>query len=487
MKDKTVHKTLFVISVLLFFYTLTRACLLSITWDEACSYIEFISKGIVFQENYRLISANNHLLNTVVDIIFVKCFGVKEVVLRLPSLFAHIIFLYYSAKILLSFKNKWFVFASFLIVNLNPYLLDFFSLARGYGLSLGLMMGSIYYLFVFLSKENENKHSQYAIVLAALGVLANFVLLNYFIVLFAIIVSMIVQKACKKRATEGFSIFYNLKNILFHSVIFVLLLCLVVPIVFKLKVAEALFYGGYISFWTDTISETTFTLLYESSSSILLQQIVKGFIFIVLSGSCVFLFLKRSKKQSDKNFVFLGLLMVMIVFCSLSSIVQHYWFRTPYLTNRTALFLFVLFCLIVVFFVNELCLINTKASLIVYSVALVFLILFAVSFNLKYVLEWKHDAETEEMLTDLERIKQNEFPTQNTKIGASFWLSESIDFYIGLKKLDWLEVTPIEDTTKRRIAYLYVTKSEFSYINNSGIMVIKKYPITNNLLLQLKK
>ncbi len=90
-KNKLAVRLLVVFGVFLFLYTTTRAYLLSITWDESQSYLEFIRNNIVLWQTYDFMSANNHILNTLGGIIFTKLFGVSEFTLRISSLIAHII------------------------------------------------------------------------------------------------------------------------------------------------------------------------------------------------------------------------------------------------------------------------------------------------------------------------------------------------------------------------------------------------------------
>ena len=117
--QKHVNKIIFAVAAFLFAYTAYRATILSITWDEAFSYLQFVRHEIFIPEKYEMMDANNHFLNTWLNIYFVKWFGVSELVLRLPSLIAHLLFLFFSYKLIKNFENKWLVLASFLIINLN--------------------------------------------------------------------------------------------------------------------------------------------------------------------------------------------------------------------------------------------------------------------------------------------------------------------------------------------------------------------------------
>src|SRR5665213_1523943 len=153
--SKTINITLWVIGILLFAYTISRAFLLSFTRDESFTYLEYVRKGILVLSHYNTTSANNHLLNTWLMELSSKIFGISEFSLRLPNVLAHTLFLIYSAKLVAKLNSNLLIIGSFLILNLNPFLLDFFSLARGYGLSIALMMASLYYAYIFIA-ENRN-------------------------------------------------------------------------------------------------------------------------------------------------------------------------------------------------------------------------------------------------------------------------------------------------------------------------------------------
>src|ERR1019366_4686768 len=119
--NKSADKIIFFLALLIFSYTLIRAYQLSFTWDESFSYLQFVRNGILFPDKYEKMDANNHLLNTWLNIHLIKYFGVSEFVLRLPSLCSHLLFLFFSYKLVKDFQSIWLVVASFLIINLNPY------------------------------------------------------------------------------------------------------------------------------------------------------------------------------------------------------------------------------------------------------------------------------------------------------------------------------------------------------------------------------
>ena len=92
----------------------------------------------------------------------------------------------------------------FLFLNVHPYLLDYFSLCRGYGLSLAFVLGAAHFYMSFLLKrcrpENDGTRDlAISFVLAAFSVMANFTLLNFYLaLLFWMAVLLTIQNVRKK-------------------------------------------------------------------------------------------------------------------------------------------------------------------------------------------------------------------------------------------------------------------------------------------------
>lgn len=459
---------------------------MSITWDEAHTYLEFIRNGIFYLAQYDVMSANNHLLTNFLGIGFVKVFGVNEFVLRLSSLISHILFLSYSAKLVLTFNNKWLSIACFLIINLNPYLLDFFSLGRGYGLSMGLMMASIYYLYVFHKNFNQ-KFALISLLWGAFSVLASYVLLNFFLILFGVIVLLTVYDTSmipfKPVPVKG--LFRKLR---FQILVFLLLLCIVLPAAFQLKEAGALFYGGDTSFWKDTFFTLVDRSFYELPYNYWFQRILKAFVLLTIIGTIGFLIVQFFRKQVSLNKLFLCSLMFLLGLSILSTIIQHYVLGTLFLIERTALFLIVLFTLLFSFFINELSTIKNKMSVVAILFAAVSVIHFVRAFNLSYVLEWKQDADTKEMLLELEKVKEIPPEKYNVNMDIPLHVEPGINFYRYLNNLTWLNsVTRVDSIsrgkkTQKLYDYFYLSPKELAVLNRDSIEIIKTFPLTHYTL-----
>ena len=134
----------YIISLLIFIgfstFIFYKAFITEITVDEAYSFLNYS-----YVENVLNIGiANNHLLNSYLVTLF-QNFGYSEIFLRLPN----VIFgwIYIALVINVSLKSKNYLLSLFLLI-LNPYVIDFFTISRGYGITTSLIFLSIYsYLY----------------------------------------------------------------------------------------------------------------------------------------------------------------------------------------------------------------------------------------------------------------------------------------------------------------------------------------------------
>jgi hypothetical protein len=483
VNGKQVNIILFLIAAVIFSYTATKAYLLTITWDEAYTYQEFVRTGKVILDRYDTMSANNHILNTALMIFFTKIFGETEFIMRIPGLIAHLLFLFYSARISKNIGNKWLIIAAFIVLNVNPYMLDFFTVARGYGLSLGLMMASIYYFYLFHIRENKIKNSVISIIFGGLAVFANFVLLNYFLVLFGLIFLLNIYFSKQKGLSAKEMIGLVVKRTAAPFLLVVLLFAFALPVLFKLKEAEALYFGGEESFWSDTFSTIIKLSFYKQDYNYWLIRIVKGVIILIILSS--FFYLTR-KSIKEKKLLFPTSLLALLILCSLSTIVQHHLMQTPYLIDRTVLFLLVIFNLVFVFFIAEASKEKTIASVVIFGSGAVLIVHAIICFNFKCVLEWKNDADTREMLTDLDKIKTIPKGKETVSIGVPLIFYPAINYYRAKDNLTWLNAAWKEETQNMQHDYFFLTQKELVLFNIDSLEIIKTYPITGSFLAKPK-
>lgn len=167
------------LALLVFTYIAIRTVTVGLANDEAATFFTFVhtSDFIPFVADY--ISANNHLVNTALTWFTYHLFGVSEWAIRLPNLLALAVFLWYSFKIgrlLNSVPLRWFFWIALLSAH---FLIEFFGYCRGYGISIGFLMGALYHLFRSSHEQKPLKQLIVSLSFLTVALLAN---LNFLIV-----------------------------------------------------------------------------------------------------------------------------------------------------------------------------------------------------------------------------------------------------------------------------------------------------------------
>ena len=120
---------------------IVRACIQTITIDEAASYLAFVGRDQPFQWYP---AEANHIVNSVLMRLFTTIFGLSHVSVRAPAILGAAIYIgvaWYVCELLSDrVAIQWPVFVC---VVYNPFVLDFMVAARGYGLALAFLLCSI--------------------------------------------------------------------------------------------------------------------------------------------------------------------------------------------------------------------------------------------------------------------------------------------------------------------------------------------------------
>jgi hypothetical protein len=154
-----------------------RAVIQSITIDEGDTYVYWVS-GKFHKPWYP--HSNNHLLNTYFIWVFVHLFGLNNVSMRLPSFIGALLYLSATYRFCISFVDRLSLrLPLYACFTLNPFVLDFFVAARGYGLALGFLMTAVVTMCQLLVDKPASRRSllaRFAFVSACLGLsfVANF-------------------------------------------------------------------------------------------------------------------------------------------------------------------------------------------------------------------------------------------------------------------------------------------------------------------------
>lgn len=347
------HKLALLIAVFAFFYACLRSWLIPITVDSSSTFL--LTQSAPYLEIIKAVFVdNNHVLNSVMIKFFVSIFGVSEFVMRIPVLIGFIFYLAGTFMTLKLFLKKYYFTLGFAFMALHPYLIDYFSLARGYGLALGLMDMGIFFAFRMIKGKNAKKNTismWLAFLFMALSSFANVAFFNGFIavMLFFIFVNCLdLYKAYKDN---------NLKNIkkqvpqaaLIISSFVLFLAAFKILIVDKLR-GQGFYYGGE-SFLRDTVGSLAYRTAYRKSNEFLFSlsnirffenfgiiHLIAGLCILIGIAVAVFLVLIifNKKKSLNKDYILFSL--YLIVSWTALIIIQHLVFGVKYFAARSSIY-----------------------------------------------------------------------------------------------------------------------------------------------------
>src|SRR5690349_3614150 len=115
-------------------WVLARACVQSITIDEADTYLSYVAPQFPTQWSP---SANNQILNTLLMRLSTSLFGPSNLTLRLPALIGAAVFIVAVLSIVRSLSSELTLsWPLFVCMVYNPFIMDHLVVARGYSLAL---------------------------------------------------------------------------------------------------------------------------------------------------------------------------------------------------------------------------------------------------------------------------------------------------------------------------------------------------------------
>lgn len=442
-------------------YVILRAALIPITHDEANTCLTFSVQSVWDIITYSDPIPNNHILNTLLIKLFTGIFGMHAFIARLPNILGFI--LYYSILVIWLRKlssNFIFVLTGIILFTCNPYLMDFFSLARGYALSISFMITSCYFTWKYLQIKNHRDHL-YSLIFAAIAVYTNFTTLNFFLALTMLLFIADMQQ------------YFNSNRKLFYQrftqmaiVTFILGLLSFYPIYRMVSTGQFVFWGTK-GFYSDTLitlvqastyGENYFNLKANSYVNIYLY-------FIFLISVFAFIQIRKNKfKLINDPFSFFVLLLIA---SAATNILQYYIMRTPYLTTRTALFYYPLSMVAVLFFLKYLTE-NYKWGYRLFSGAFIFagLIHMSETVNLESSYEWWYDKNTFDVLSNLEAENSR---GSTITLDADWLFYPSLNFHIVTDDHDKIILqdfhTNIDSNSISN--YYYIVSSDYEELKNN--------------------
>lgn len=459
-------------------YVTVRAAVLSVTHDEAYTYLGYVAGPWSDILANRPPSANNHVLSTLLVKISTGWLGPGSLALRFPSLLAFAGYLL-AALWLAWGRRSWVVgLAGFVLLSANPYLLDFFSLARGYGLALAALLASL----VFLMRFWDGGSPQDLCLMTAFGaaaVLANYVMLYCYVALVLVAGGRLLVSSWRGAAVPRRASRAALAALVGPTA---LLGVLVAAPIWRLASGGQLYFGGAGGLWRDTIGSLVRASSYgkiESTLAISAVAAAVAGLIAVAAGSAASGWKRISRPAEDPA---TPVLLVLLLSC-LTVWVHHHVLGAPAPMGRTALFLYPLAVIVLVLWADGFEDLRWKRTGVAVTVSLaVALTVAAISAaNLTHTFDWRSDADTRQMLADLKREAVQPPRPGPVLLGVHWTLEPGINFYRITGHLDWL--APVGRAGYLASAdFLYGRVEELQGRMPATGRVVGRYPVAGTVL-----
>lgn len=435
------------LGIIVIIYITIKADITSFTHDESYSYTRFVHSGFMDIISYKIAFPNNHILNTLLMKFSENILGSTALILRLPNIILLFVFLIYTILFFRHF-NKVLSVCMFLFMCSNIYLMDFFGLARGYGLSYGFMIMSFFHIVQSLNFKNPTNKCNLNLVFfnvsALFAILSNFSLFYFYIAsliaynIYIFIINLKFQDLANKK-----NIFYNKNKI---NIFFFFLIGVILYEPFrKILKSNIIDFGGKEGFMKDTVTSIInkyFQHSFISSHSMIMIEILI-LIPIIIS---FYLFIKNSYLNrkvffdKEKPLIIVNLILIII---SIETIVQHYIIHTDFLIERFAMFLFPLFVLNTAFLFDYWLKNSIKYKTLIFSIAIILGLLSIRNYytyaHFKYCADWTYDSETKNAIKKIIYYHDKYEPEKNNvKLGINWIFEPTLNFYREIWDLKWL-------------------------------------------------
>jgi hypothetical protein len=490
LTEKTSYRMFLVVSVLLLIYTSVRAYLLSFSIDESYTFLHYTGDTVKNIFDFSLLTPNNSVVNTLLTKFFYEVFGLSEFTLRLHSLLAHGMYLVFSWLILRDIKNNLLRLGCFILININPYVLDFFTMSRGHAISWACVIGSLYYLKVLLEPSADRKlwHLFLAFFFAGVAALASFTILNYLLSLFGIYLLLLLADLRSDPEKRIFPRKYTLPGLAIASAVTFSAAAYCIRILIRMKHAQLLIAGGTKGFLVTTVLSVIEASAYRRPYAHVFNICLFAAVILIYLWISFYIVnryvLKKESWHKQVYFIVLWLLSGCII---LSMELQHFIMGINFITDRAAIYIWIIFMLLLFYWFSYCNLKERLKNTIVSMVSVLFIIHFAACINFGYVLEWRQDACNKAMMRDLAQYRPSENQGNSNEITLKsdpYFLS-TLSFYKNYYQYPWLRITTTRDTGTHA-DLIFISRDSLNNYPPGYFLILKEYPYSGTVLLKNK-
>jgi len=459
--------------------SLAKAHSAGVTHDE-CLTFEIVKSNEQFAN-----TLNHHLLNTWCMTVGAGWFGSSELALRVHSVLAHVMYLVVSALILRRATSVPARIAGFALLNLNLFALDFFFLARGYGMALAFELLSLYLLLKGGEASRNRSPLPWmsgAAAAGALSVLANYAFINYYLPACAVGAAIVLRHAWRspRRAWDwAWTIVIGFLVATFVAVVLMRM--------FKLRGSGEMYWGGEGGFVSTVIGSLVDTWIYAPAHP--RWMTVAGTTVVTVMAcavlACALHMLWRNRRWTALQWV------VAIGLGSVSlTIAQRMALGTPFPIERHALYFIPPFAVGVALALSagqtqdRASWIRAASATAALLIASVMAVRFGTALNLEHSLTWRYDAYSKDALERVDRDRCERFPDEEIRVGAYWALEPSLNYYRSLRAYQWMQTVVRDSLETGSPHYIYACAQDAPRLTKGGYGILHSYPESGTALLR---
>ncbi len=406
------RKLYFLLALVVFGYVLARAVLVPFVHDEAATFSMYVQFGefLPWRSHW---DAGNHFLNTALGIVGYKLFGMEQLAIRAGNVLAFVLYAWMAWHLGGQVRERLVRWCLWLALLLCPFLLEFFSLFRGYGLEMAFF---VWALHAFLSFARDGRVGQFVQVLLALC-LANASILAL-LPFWAIVLGLLAIMIGSGQHTRIIRARLSLAWVVFGA----LPLLLAARIAVEMQEIGLLYHGNTLGFVAVTVSTLSWFAL-GSQHPLLIGALIIGFssMTVVTAG-----IIRRERSFRHPLVIIIGLLWAEVLARVFMATVLH----VNYPEDRAALHLVPLFVFALALCVDELGIRN-----VLWRYAALLLLFLPVRslalFNLDHTVLWADQSPPTRFIDRL--IAMQAAQERPLAIGAYHLMNRSLPFAVRVR------------------------------------------------------
>jgi hypothetical protein len=444
------------LGIVLFLYLVLRVFIMPISDDEYITVDLHASMNwwnILITGQPQLDWApNNHILNTLFMKLEIGIFGRKDWAVRLHILVAFAISFYYSTKTIQYFtSSRLRQILYLLILYFNPYLLDFFGIARGYAISIAGFSAAFYYFLLYTENLSlqQLRNTFVALFIAVWSNFSSLYLLALMVILFC------------------FEIYNNKKKIdVKRHLIFIAVACLVILIIIIFPLIKTLSskdtFGGKTGLFQDCIVNYINQFIHHNSQLNRHAIFTPGWKYIEITGIIIlslwvilqlisFLFKADNRLTKIHNYS-------LFLILGVASIAKFLFifFGTPYPTARTELLFSVPFYLSICIAFERIISMEKHVVIALWLIIGVLTWHFSYSVTFENTIEWWQNGDAKRVVSYLKEELNDNKSDKVLRMGVEGWQYHSLAFYTEVEFKDILTIYWTDLSSNDNWDYLFV-------------------------------